>query len=60
MNYAPNPIGIVVGGFQRSAGGGLEDAVAGTLRIALSKEVKSETSVENFIYINNYDDSNES
>jgi hypothetical protein len=36
-------VGIVVGGFQRRAGRSLEDAVAGTLRIALGKEVKPET-----------------
>lgn len=35
-------VGIVVGGFQRRAGRNLEDAVAGTLRIALGKEVKPE------------------
>ena len=35
-------VGIVVGGFQRRAGRSLEDAVAGTLRIALSREVKPE------------------
>ena len=35
-------VGIVVGGFQRRAGRNLEDAVAGTLRIALDKEVKLE------------------
>lgn len=35
-------IGIVVGGFQRRAGRNLEDAVAGTLRIALGKDVKPE------------------
>ena len=35
-------VGIVVGGFQRRAGRSLEDAVAGTLRIALGKEVKPE------------------
>jgi hypothetical protein len=34
--------GIVVGGFQRRAGRNLEDAVAGTLRISLSEEVKPE------------------
>jgi len=33
-------VGIVVGGFQRRAGRNLEDAVAGTLRIALGKDVK--------------------
>ncbi len=33
-------VGIVVGGFQRRAGRSLEDAVAGTLRIALGREVK--------------------
>jgi hypothetical protein len=33
-------VGIVVGGFQRRAGQSLEDAVAGTLRIALGREVK--------------------
>jgi hypothetical protein len=32
-------VGIVVGGFQRRAGRSLEDAVAGTLRIALGREV---------------------
>jgi len=35
-------VGIVVGGFQRRAGRILEDAVAGTLRIALGKDVKPE------------------
>ena len=35
-------VGIVVGGFQRRAGRNLEDAVAGTLRIALGKDVKPE------------------
>ena len=35
-------VGIVVGGFQRRAGRSLEDAIAGTLRIALGKEVKPE------------------
>jgi len=35
-------VGIVVGGFQRRAGRSLEDAVAGTLRIALGGEVKPE------------------
>jgi len=35
-------MGIVVGGFQRRAGRNLEDAVAGTLRIALGKDVKPE------------------
>lgn len=35
-------VGIVVGGFQRRAGRNLEDAVAGTLRIALGKEVTPE------------------
>ena len=35
-------VGIVVGGFQRWAGRSLEEAVAGTLRIALGKEVKPE------------------
>ena len=35
-------VGIVVGGFQRRAGRSLEDAVAGTLRIALGKEVTPE------------------
>ena len=35
-------VGIVVGGFQRRAGRNLEDAVAGTLRIALGREVKPE------------------
>jgi len=38
-------VGIVVGGFQRRAGRSLEDAVAGTLRIALGKEVKPENIV---------------
>lgn len=33
-------VGIVVGGFQRRAGRNLEDAVVGTLRIALGKKVK--------------------
>jgi len=35
-------VGIVVGGFQRRAGRNLVDAVAGTLRIALGKDVKPE------------------
>jgi hypothetical protein len=35
-------VGIVVGRFQRRAGRSLEDAVAGTLRIALGREVKPE------------------
>ena len=35
-------VGIVVGGFQRRAGQSFEDAVAGTLRIALGREVKPE------------------
>jgi hypothetical protein len=35
-------VGIVVGGFQRRAGRNLEDAVAGTLRIALGKDVTPE------------------
>jgi len=35
-------VGIVVGGFQIRAGQNLEDAVAGTLRIALGREVKPE------------------
>ena len=35
-------VGIVVGGFQRRAGRSLEDAVAGTLRIALDRDVKPE------------------
>jgi hypothetical protein len=35
-------VGRVVGGFQRRAGRNQEDAVAGTLRIALGKEVKPE------------------
>jgi hypothetical protein len=35
-------VGVVVGGFQRRAGRSLEDAVAGTLRIALGREVKPE------------------
>jgi len=35
-------VGIVVGGFQRRAGRSLEDAIAGTLRIALGREVKPE------------------
>ena len=33
-------VGIVVGGFQRRAGRSIEDAVAGTLRIALDRDVK--------------------
>ena len=33
-------IGIVAGRFQRRAGRSLEDAVAGTLRIALGRDVK--------------------
>jgi hypothetical protein len=36
-------VGIVVGGFQRRAGRNLEDAVAGTLRIALGREVQPGT-----------------
>ena len=36
-------VSIVVGGFQRRAGRNLEDAVAGTLRIALGREVKPES-----------------
>ena len=35
-------VGIVIGGFQRRAGRSLEDAIAGTLRIALGREVKPE------------------
>ena len=35
-------VGIVVGGFQRRAGRNLEDAVAGTLRIAFGREMKPE------------------
>jgi hypothetical protein len=35
-------VGIVVGRFQRRAGRSLEDAVAGTLRIALGRDVKPE------------------
>ena len=35
-------VGTVVGGFQRRAGKSLEDVVAGTLRIALGKDVKPE------------------
>lgn len=35
-------VGIVVGGFQTRAGRSLEDAIAGTLRIALKKDVKPE------------------
>ena len=35
-------VGMVVGGFQRRAGRSLEDAVAGTLRIALGRDVKPE------------------
>ena len=38
-------VGVVVGGFQRRAGRSLEDAVAGTLRIALGKDVKPENIV---------------
>ena len=38
-------VGVVVGGFQRRAGRSLEDAVAGTLRIALGKAVKPENIV---------------
>jgi hypothetical protein len=38
-------VGVVVGGFQRRAGRSLEDAVAGTLRIALGKDVKPESIV---------------
>jgi len=33
-------VGMVVGGFQIRAGRSLEDAVAGTLRIALGRDVK--------------------
>lgn len=36
-------VGIVVGGFQRRAGKGLEEAIAGTLRIAIHRpDIKSE------------------
>lgn len=35
-------VGIVVGGFQRRADRSIEDAVAGTLRIALDRDVKPE------------------
>ena len=35
-------IGIVAGRFQIKAGRSLEDAVAGTLRIALGRDVKPE------------------
>jgi hypothetical protein len=42
FNNLKDWVGIVVGGFQRRAGRSLEDAVAGTLRIALGKEVKPE------------------
>ena len=35
-------VGMVVGGFQIRAGRSLEDAVAGTLRIALGRDVKPE------------------
>ena len=38
-------VGVVVGGFQRRAGRSLEDAVAGTLRIALGRDVKPENIV---------------
>ena len=33
---------IVVGGFQRRAGRELEDAIAGTLRLALKRDIKPE------------------
>jgi len=35
-------VGIVVGGFQRRAGRNLEDAIAGTLRVALKRDIKPE------------------
>jgi hypothetical protein len=35
-------VGVVVGGFQRRAGRNLEDAIAGTLRIALKKDIRPE------------------
>jgi len=35
-------VGIVVGGFQRRAGRKLEDAIAGTLRLALKRDIKPE------------------
>ena len=35
-------VGIVVGGFQRRAGRNLEDAIAGTLRIGLKRDIKPE------------------
>ena len=35
-------VGIVVGGFQRRAGRNLEDAIAGTLRIGLKRDIKAE------------------
>lgn len=35
-------VGIVVGGFQRRAGRNLEDAIAGTLRLALKRDIKPE------------------
>jgi len=33
-------VGIVVGGFQRRAGRDIEDAIAGTLRIGLKRDIK--------------------
>jgi len=35
-------VGIVLGGFQRRAGRKLEDAIAGTLRLALKRDIKPE------------------
>ena len=35
-------VGIVVGGFQRRAGRKLEDAIAGTLRLALKRDIRPE------------------
>ena len=35
-------VGIVVGGFQRRAGRKLEDAIAGTLHLALKRDIKPE------------------
>ena len=39
--------GMVVGGFQIRAGRSLEDAVAGTLRIALGRDVKPDNDAKN-------------
>ena len=40
-------IGIVAGRFQIRAGRSLEDAVAGTLRIALGRDVKPDNDAKN-------------